>query len=263
MKIDRLSRCIPVALACLLAGFCMVPTARADDGYGAITGQFVLDGKVPKPKLLFKAGDPTVKDPTICAAKDRYDNSLVVDEKTKGIQHIFVYERRAEKIHPDLKESKQKEIKFDQKFCTFRPHTLLVRTDQTVRVISSDSCSHNTHTVPILNQGINFILRPNDKVGIEVTHRVPEILPIQVKCDIHNWMKAYWLILDHPYAAITDEHGRFKIEKLPTGKHEFVVWHERSGYVPAGTKHGFEVTVEPDKTTDLGVIQVPLDEFPE
>ena len=44
-------------------------------------------------------------------------------------------------------------------------------------------------------------------------------------------MVAYWVILDHPYAAISDENGNFEIKDLPVGTHEFNVWQESAGYL--------------------------------
>lgn len=41
-----------------------------------------------------------------------------------------------------------------------------------------------------------------------------------------------WLVLrDNPYMAVTDADGRFAIKNLPVGEHEFVLWHERIGYL--------------------------------
>ena len=65
------------------------------------------------------------------------------------------------------------------------------------------------------------------------------------------------------YAAVTSKDGSFKIEKLPAGKHEFRVWHERVGYVNAGEKRGFEIEVADGETTDLGTVKVPLKVFEE
>jgi hypothetical protein len=70
---------------------------------------------------------------------------------------------------------------------------------------------------------------------------------------MHEWMVAYWLVLDHPYAAITDEQGKFTIEKLPAGEHTFRVWHEGQGFID----NAYNVTVKPGQTADLGKIKVP------
>ncbi len=258
MNTGRFLACSLAALSLVLFTLCAIDEARAfDEGYGSVTGQFVLAGKVPKPELQRRKGDPNVKDASCCAAKDHYNDRLVIDEKTKGIANIFIYMRKAKKVHPNLVRSKVKEVTFDQKGCTFEPHSLLVRTDQAVRVVSSDPTSHNVHTFPIRGQAVNFLLKPNDREGIALTSKVPEILPIQVKCDIHPWMSANWLILDHPYAAITDKQGKFRIDLLPAGEHEFRVWHEKVGYI----NRKFKVTIKAGGTTELAPVKVPVARF--
>jgi hypothetical protein len=37
------------------------------------------------------------------------------------------------------------------------------------------------------------------------------------------------LVVDHPFAAVTDERGAFEIPDLPAGRYNFRVWHERVG----------------------------------
>lgn len=259
-----LSYFLPAALVLSAAfGFAVSP-ARAADGYGAISGQFIYDGEVPERELLVKKGDASVKDASCCAAQNVPSDELVVDEKTKGIQNIFVYLYRPKDVKPDLKESKEKEVVFDQRGCRFIPHALVVRTDQKVRVLSGDPVAHNTHTYPIRGQAVNFLLKANDREGVLVPVPTPESLPTEVKCDIHPWMKAYWLVVDHPYAVVTDEAGRFRIEGIPAGEHEFRVWHERVGYVGTDSyKRGFKVTVRPGETTKVGPIKVAPSKFEE
>jgi len=237
--------------------FLAAQAASAAD-YGTISGQFILKGDVPDPKFAIKKGDATVKDAAVCAAVDLPSQELLIDPKSKGIQHIFIYLRKATDVHPDLKSvpADKKIITFDQKNCRFTPHTLFARTDQEVKVISSDAVAHNTHTFPIRNDQVNFLLAPNDKNGQKVSHRFAEFLPMQVKCDIHPWMRAYWLVLDHPYAAITDKDGKFTIEKLPVGEHSFRVWHERSGWV----NRSYKVDVKPGNNP-LDVEEVDLEVF--
>jgi len=268
MKTNRTVSALPAVLLPMLIWLVVIgDTQTFADGYGSITGQFVLDGDIPQPKLLVHKGDPKAKDPKVCAAQDIFSDSLVVDPTTKGIQHIFIYERKAKKIHPDLKVSRNKQVICDQKRCRFTSHTLLLRTDQSVVVKSGDECQHNTHTYPIRNQSQNFLIGPNNRVGITATYPKREFMPIQIKCDIHSWMKAYWLILDHPYAAITDKNGRFTIKDLPAGEHEFIVWHERTGYIKKGfqgvktSRRGFKVTVKKGKTTKVETVHVPVERF--
>jgi uncharacterized protein (DUF2141 family) len=50
-----------------------------------------------------------------------------------------------------------------------------------------------------------------------------------IKCDFHPWMEAYLFVMDHPYFAVTDEMGQFKIVGLPAGEYTLAAWHEELG----------------------------------
>ena len=215
---------VPVAAA-------VVGQAKGD--WGSIKGQIVADGAVASLKLLVTKGDAGAKDSSVCAAQDVPDESLVVDAKSGGIANVVIYlQKKPAKVHPDLEKSKEKEVLFDQKGCQFLPHVLLVRNDQQVRVKSDDAVAHNTHTYPLKNKQENFVVSPNDRTGVAVPSvTLAERLPAKVGCDIHPWMQAYWMVVDHPYAAVTDKDGKFSIPNLPVGEHEFRVWHERKGYL--------------------------------
>ena len=251
----RLHRALTVVLAACVPAILTVE-ARAQ-GWGSVEGQFVLADEVPNlPPLVAKGAN--VKDAEVCAAQPVPDQSLVVDPDTKGIANIFLYMRRApSSVHPESKDAPKEPVVFDQKNCVFIPHTLLVRTGQQVLVKSSDPIPHNTHTHPILNQEDNFIVRPNDQQGVPLTYDKPEILPTKVNCDLHPHMTAYWLILDHPYAAVTDDQGRFTIENLPEGEHTFTVWQERVGYLD----RAFKVNVKAGQVTTLEPVKVPVARF--
>jgi len=233
--------------------------AAAEGEWGSITGQFLVEGKVPQRKVVVERGDAQVKDAAICAADDILSDAVVVDPRTKGVANVFIYLPKAENVHPKLKTSEKKEVVFDQQGCRFIPHALFVRTDQRVVVKSNDNCTHNTHTIPLKNQAVNFPLVPGDRKGQEVKCKLAEKQPIKVECNIHPWMRALWLILDHPYAAISDEEGKFTIADLPAGEHELAIWHEGQGYV----QRKYKVTVVAGKTTDLGVIKVAAERLAE
>jgi hypothetical protein len=222
------------------AGLGSMQPAQAQ--WGTLKGKVTLDGEVPAVKLLVKKGDAAAKDAAVCAADDVPDESLVVDKESKGIANVVIWLAKAPaKIHPDLQKSKDPEVVFDQKGCRFIPHVLVVRTDQKVRVISDDAIAHNTHTYPLKNKQENFIVAPSDRKGVVVPSvNVEERLPASIGCDIHPWMRAWWVILEHPYVAVTNARGEFEIANLPTGDHEFRVWQEKAGYL----ERSYKVTIK-------------------
>jgi hypothetical protein len=232
------------------------------DGYGTVTGQFVLEGDIPELKPLVAKGDAGAKDSAVCAKEGVPDESLVIDPATKGIANVFVYMPKAPSdIAPELRESKEKVVKFDQIGCHFIPHTLILRTDQTVAILSGDSVLHNTHVVGVRNPGENQTISL-DRVGTtKWTFPQAERMPIMVKCDIHPWMRGWWLVLDHPYAAISGKDGTFTIEKVPAGTQKFTAWQDVNdgrwvfGKTPA--TRVIKVNVKPNKTTSIGVIKIP------
>ncbi|GAB4149944.1 MAG: methylamine utilization protein [Planctomycetaceae bacterium] len=278
MKRSMYNRFLPAVLVATLVAITHSSPTQAEEGYGSISGRFILKGDVPKTEFLIKDGllagtNAKPKNADICAASDLPSDALVVDPKTKGIGNIFIYLRKAPKqIHPDLKAVPKKELMFDQKACRFFPHAMFVRAGQTVRVLNGDNCGHNTHTYPLRNEANNFVVPANFRKGVPLVHEAAEILPMKVGCDIHPWMSAYWLILDHPYAAVTVAKqskekgaplvGSFKIDKLPAGDYEFRVWHEKTGYIGVGTRRGFKVTIKSGSDVEK-TFEVPASTFTE
>jgi plastocyanin len=207
--------------------------------------------------LAIMKGDSTVKDAEICAAMDLYKEDLIVDPATSGIANVFVYMPK-KPANVEFDEPETKKIIFDQKNCRFVPHAMIVRTGQTVEVISSDGCAHNFHTFPIRNDPMNVLMAPNtpEGKGVEVKYEGPEILPMKVGCDIHPWMQAWWHVVDHPFAAVTNEKGEFTIEGLPDGDYDFRLWHERSGYL----ERKLTITVKGD-VTEVKPLEYELSRF--
>ena len=69
---------------------------------------------------------------------------------------------------------------------------------------------------------------------------------------------AYWLVCDHPYAVVSDDKGRFHIDNLPVGVHEFQVWHQQNGYI----LKSMNVSITASQVTDIPEIYVPRRKAP-
>jgi hypothetical protein len=81
-----------------------------------------------------------------------------------------------------------------------------------------------------------------------------ERLPVQIGCDIHPWMRAWVVVVDHPYVAVTAEDGTFSIKDLPVGEHQFRIWHERVGSI----EKSLTVLVKDNADTAVPSIKVPI-----
>ncbi|WP_339911508.1 carboxypeptidase regulatory-like domain-containing protein [Symmachiella dynata] len=213
------------------------------DGTGGFSGVITFDGKAPEPKFLYQKGGAP-KDPEVCGLEAIPDQSLIVNQENNGVKNVFVYLRKKPR---GFKPKPPKEaLVFDQKYCVFLPHNLIVYAGREVLVKNGDPIVHNTHTNPVRNPGFNSAIGADDRVGVKLLYRRPESLPVKVVCDLHAWMSAYHSVLDHPFCASTDENGKFAIPNLPPGKYTFTVWQEKPGYLTKSLK----VTVKAGEYTE-------------
>jgi plastocyanin len=110
----------------------------------------------------------------------------------------------------------------DQRNETFVPHVLAIMTGTTVDFPNSDKFYHNVFS---LSRARSFDLgryaagnsRPVrfDRPGI-----------VRVFCDIHSHMSAFILVFSHPFFAMTDAEGRYRIDNVPPGTYGVIAWNE-------------------------------------
>ena len=226
-------------------------------GVGSFKGKVVLTGNLPSlPLPLIHGKGAPVKDAASCSKEDVPDESLVVStDGSNGVANVFVYLARKPK-GVSLPPVPDAEIVYDQISCKFVPHCVSVTTGQKISVVNADGVPHNAHSYPSKQTGINGVVNPNDRVGIELIYQRAETVPLKVACDFHTWMVGYHLPLDHPFHAVTDANGDFEIPGLPAGEYEFVVWHENVGYV----HRKFPVTVK-GGDPEIETVDFPADKL--
>jgi hypothetical protein len=235
------------------------PTSTAPvkaEGFGTIKGQVTFAGDPPAPKILFEKGK-AAKDPDVCA-KDAplVSERLVVDGATKGVRNVLVYLSRPTAVSEEARKAASAvSVVFDQIKCVFEPHVLGVLANSPIALKSSDPINHNINAKLKQSNAFNQLLSPQGKA--EYTPSSPERTPAEVTCDIHPWMKAWWMVFDHPYFAVTDAKGYFEIKNAPAGTQKFVVWQEavdKNGFITAPS--GEEVVI---KANDSVVKDVKLE----
>jgi hypothetical protein len=238
----------PALLAARLAG---------QGHYGSIKGRLVWGGgDLPPAKVLVEKGKAP-KDPEVCARDAAIESrELVVDPSTKGVAHGFVFLVRPKGSNPEaVKEllARKPKAELDQKNCEFIPYAQAIHQDQPLLIKSSDAINHNVRYAAFTNNPFNQILAP--KAALEVK-LVAERRPIGMACDIHSWMKAWIMVFDHPFFAVTGADGSFEIKGVPAGEQHLVLWQEKVGYVNPEKAQGMLVTIRPGETTEVGPVPI-------
>ena len=193
---------------------------------GSITGTITYEGKIPKLKKFDMAIEP------ICVQKHETDpvrftgrsEALVLgDENTLGNIFVQVIAGLPKKEYspPDTP------VVIDQNGCTYAPHVLALMVGQPLKFLNSDGVLHNLHTLPEENDEFNVTMPKFLKETIRTFEYAEGMFPI--KCDVHPWMGGFVAVLDHPFFAVTQKDGVYKIEGLDPGDYEIEFWHEKLG----------------------------------
>jgi plastocyanin len=116
----------------------------------------------------------------------------------------------------------ERRARMDQRNETFVPHVLAVTVGTVVDFPNNDATYHNVFS---LSRTKAFDLgRYASGRSKSVTFDRPGI--VRVFCDIHSHMNAFILVFAHRFFAVTDEHGRFRIDGIPPGTYTVNVWNE-------------------------------------
>jgi len=138
-----------------------------------------------------------------------------------GLADVFVYLKQAPTQAPSTKPAM-----LDQKGCEYTPYILGLQVGQKLLVRNSDPVLHNVHATPKINKEFNLAQMAGGK-DIERSLDQVEVM-VRFKCDVHPWMFAYVGVLPHPYFAVTDKDGKYKIEGVPAGKYNLVGFHRKT-----------------------------------
>jgi hypothetical protein len=243
IRLPRIAR--TAAAAMTIASLMVAAQARAymaeavKDG-GRIAGTVKFDGAPPA-----RAPIEISKDREVCGAVAHFDESLIVDADG-GIANAVV---SIPAIDKGAALVPLKDVKFDQKNCSYTPHVLAFPIGSTVDIINSDGILHSVRTESKRNPALDMAQPPFKRVIVVAPLKYPEL--IDVSCDAHNWMHGWWFVAGNPYYAVTDDKGNFTIKDVPPGTYTLEVWQEKLG---TRTR---KVTVEPGKAVTVDFAMAP------
>jgi hypothetical protein len=229
---------------------------------GTVDGTVTLAGAVPEPKGFNLI---TFPDPAYCGRISngkgwRLLHDFIVNS-TGGLKNAIV-------ILEGVEEGKPFDLSvplIEARDCMFQPWVTIVRNGHAVEVVNMDPVMHDIQgyeTSPEAGARVMFntplILNHQHQRGnIHAVHNHAPgkslVGPIYLnkgrrtfymQCGFHAYMESWAMAVNNPYYAVTDDQGAFKIEDVPPGTYQMVVWHPQSG--PGMTR---TITITPDGTT--------------
>lgn len=219
--------------ACILVVLFCAGQASAQAKTGAITGRVRFLGPVPADQKIMTTDGGTI-----------LHNDLVVDPKSKGLRHVVVALEKAPEGHK-APPRKDKTV-IDQRDMLFLPRVVAIQEGQGVHFENNDLCNHGVRANSVLKANTFNVNTPAGQ-PFDFDFKAQKN-PVVIDCPIHAWMKAYVYAFDHPFFAVTDQTGAFRIPNVPPGKYNLVIRH-----ADTGTREVRAVTVDADKATAVTV----------
>jgi len=212
---------------------------------GDIAGKVVLKG-TPKPEITIDmAADPRCGAMHTSPVTTRH----YVTSSDGGLANVIVYIKSGlPKQNWPMPSDKPM---LDQSKCEYMPYVMGVRVGQTFSIKNSDPTLHNVHATPRVaeNKEFNFA-QPVQGMTTDKSFPASEV-PVRFKCDVHPWMFAYVGVFDHPFFAVTDKDGNFKISGVPNGKYTLEAYHVKTHGANPGVAQ--EVSVDGNVKADFTI----------
>jgi plastocyanin len=197
----------PAARSWLPAGGSPLAAARdprpAPRAAGAITGR--VDVRV--------AASPDVRpDPAALGMGINRD----VQDRRRSVVYLESAPRAA------FEPGERRHARMDQRNERFVPHVLAITTGTYVDFPNDDKTYHNVFS---LSKTKEFNLG-RYAAGHSESILFDQTGIVRVFCEIHSHMSAFILVFAHRFFALTDDEGRYRIDGVPAGSYNLLVWNE-------------------------------------
>lgn len=227
-------------------------TELKTDQWGALEGFVGYEGEPPPPIDRRKEIGSTMEQHCLKGPEEELlDPTWKVNKKNKGVANVVVYLQPPPGRFFVLEENDKKReevVTLEMPFCAFRPHALVLFPRYYDGREWKETGQHfKFRNNSMAAQGISYYGRPGvNPSGAETLHSQterflafkPQVDPVRFSVAWNRWMHAYVWVLPHPYAAVSDNDGRFRIPRVPAGAEvRLFAWHEARGNF-YGDKHG-------------------------
>lgn len=214
---------------------------------GTIEGRVILQGAVPEPKGFNLI---TFPDPQYCGRISngkgwRLHYDFIVGQGG-GLKDAVV-------LLEGVESGKPFELSvplIEARDCKFRPFVTIVRNGHAVEVVNMDPVMHDIQGYETSLQAGTRVLF-NSPLRMNVRHHRGDLHathdhepgrsllgPIYLnhgrrtfymQCGFHAFMESWAMAVTNPYYAVTAADGTYRLDHVPPGTYQLVVWHPQSG----------------------------------
>ncbi|MBI3876129.1 MAG: carboxypeptidase regulatory-like domain-containing protein [Verrucomicrobia bacterium] len=212
--------------------------------FPVIKGRVILQGVPPPEKTL--PLDP------MCAATrpDKPTTRFFVVGTNAGLADVVV---SLKEVPATLRAAAPAQaLLLDQRGCEYAPHVFAMRAGQPLLVRNSDPLLHSVHPTPtVQGNAESNKAQPPGAPDFKFAFSQPEEF-LRFRCDVHPWMFAYVSVFDHPFFAVTDTNGVFRVPLPPPGRYVLQAAHRKAGRAEK------EVNVRAGETPEVNfTLEVP------
>ncbi|MFZ6864091.1 methylamine utilization protein [Undibacterium sp. Ji67W] len=152
--------------------------------------------------------------------------ATTLDKNGNPIADVIVY---ATPLHGSVPPvTKTATAVISQSGMQFSPYVTAVRVGTAVEFPNYDKMEHHVKSFSAAKE---FEIKTYEKGVTPPPVLFDKAGMVVVYCLLHNWMRAYVLVLDTPYFAKSDGNGFVKLENVPVGDYKLEAWHPNMGSI--------------------------------
>lgn len=187
-------------------------------GGGSVIGTVKFLETPPKPERL-----KVDKNNATCGLT-KLSTAFIVSPQTKGLKNVVLTVVGV----PEASAAPSKPLPaLQQNKCVYEPRVQTAVVGQKLQITNHDDVLHNIHAYAANQDTLFNVAQPIQNMSFGMT--LPREGVVTVKCDVHSWMLAYIVVASHPYTAVTDDNGSYRIDGVPPGAYKLQAWHEALG----------------------------------
>jgi len=204
--------------------------ARAAGGADGM--QYTVSAQASSGFIVGKIGDGAPRDTSIAPTHDlavcRPFTQSLVPSRDGGVGNSVVW---LVGVATGPRDDAPRRVRVLLDGCRLDPRVQRVAAGGTVMITSRDAMMTRLQFIDVggvsTSRGTVLFNDAGQVVPTSDAAKVPGL--VQVRDDLHPWVRAYLAVTPHPFVAVTAADGRFRFDNVPPGRYTLVVWHERFG----------------------------------